>query len=549
MSDRLQRLVGRLRTEQSGAIMLLLLAAFLILFMCTLVVYDAGRSSQDKMDVQFSADSAAYSHSVVKARGMNLIAYANTIKRMLFSYLAAYANAWISIIIVWAYHFGECFDWTPRPSSCRTWAAAIPMIFMEGLELFLTNMPATAGGIADAFSLFQTNETPSKQELMSLERYQQYIYSVTPWWSYVEGTLRGMRNGAYIAGSWPPPTSNYGQLRGVPGVGATLNSADNFFGTNFANAGPSANIDALPAARRDRAGDNWNNPGEPFVYEDFGPNTFGAGPFGINSDAISAGFDYCINYSASIESLVSLAQVVMESDDDPDGWKQVFVVSHILPSIGCGFAAFVYNQFGYLDWRIPERLASSGVAGPEWWQATSSLSLSYKPREGRNDIAAGERRKFTYLSDEAVFDRDAYANEGYFGMARSEIVYKQPFELMNTLEDWVNQVPIISGFLAQRAGVQDSPDLWSPRWKSKNRPVMLPNEQFGSVIESGNVGFNVVTRDLLPWIALASAAGLIPGGQAGGTDLYGAGSAAHDMAYLFRAGRNFGFNEAQGLAK
>lgn len=524
MIDRLLALVRRLQAEQSGAIMLLLLAAFLILFMLALVLYDAGAATQNKMDVQFAADTAAFSHTVIKARSMNLIAYANTIKRMLFSFLATYANAWIAIVVTWLYHVARCSIW--HLSNCIEAALSLPMIIAEGIELFITNVPSTSGWSVGGI-------TPSKTELRALENYQQYMFSVTPWWSYVEGTLRGMRNGAYIAGSWPPPTDSYRQVRSVSGVRNTLNAADGVFNTSFAGASPSNNIDVLPAARRDRADDAWTHTSHPFVYDGYEPQ----------SGAFQAGFEYCINYALSLESIVTAVQTIVASTNRPKGWKWVFGITHALPSLGCAFAAFMYNKHGYLDWRIPERLTNNEH---EWWQATSSLSLSYKPHAGRNDFG-DERNKFTYMRNEATFDRRAFANEGYFGMARSELVYKQPFDELNIVENWVNGVPWVGNFLAQRAGLQDSPDLWSPRWKSKNRPVLLPNERFGSAIRSSDVGFDRVTQDLLPWIALSSATGMFPNG--GGPESYTAASAAKDIAYLYRAGGGFSIMNSRGLSK
>lgn len=78
--------------------MLLLLAAFLILFMMAMTLFDAGVAANDKMKVQVAADSASFSHSVVKSRSMNMISYANIIKRMFYSYLATYVNAWVAIL-------------------------------------------------------------------------------------------------------------------------------------------------------------------------------------------------------------------------------------------------------------------------------------------------------------------------------------------------------------------------------------------------------------------------------------------------------------------
>lgn len=533
MRDRLLSQLRRIHAEQSGAIMLLLLAAFLILFMCALVLFDSGIATQDKMDVQFAADTATFSHSVVKARGMNLIAYTNTIKRMMFSFLATYVNAWIAIIVTLAWYWARC-SWR-RPDRCIKAAVetalSLPMMISEAIELLTTNIPDTS---AFFFPGDQGN-SPTKREMMVLEVYQQYIFAITPWWAYVEGTMRGIQNGAQITASWPPPTNNYAQVRGAGGVAGLLSSADGVFGTAFANAPPSRNVDVLPAARRDRADDNWATPDRPFEFEGYGPEFSGFWP---GWDAIDAGLQYCLNYALSLESIATGLQTILMSEDHPKGWKWVFGITHALPSLGCGFAAYSYNNSGYLDWRIPERLENNQH---EWWQATGSLAISYDPHVGRNDDS-GDRQKFQFISKEASFDRQAYGNEGYFGMARSELVYKQPFTWLNSVENWVNGLPLSGGLLSQRLGIQDSPDLWSPRWKSKNRPVLLPGENFGSAISSPSVGFDQVAQDLLPWVALSAATGMFPGG---GSPV----SAPLDIAYLYRATEGFNMTNSQGLAK
>jgi len=41
------------------------------------------------------------------------------------------------------------------------------------------------------------------------------MYSVTPWWAWIEAAGRAMGNGAMISASWPPPPSGIGSLKGA----------------------------------------------------------------------------------------------------------------------------------------------------------------------------------------------------------------------------------------------------------------------------------------------------------------------------------------------
>src|SRR5690554_6489313 len=81
LSVKIQDLVQRWHRDESGAIVLLCLAACLFLFMVGLLMYDTGQVARDKVDVQMAADTAAYSQASVQARAMNSIAFANVGKR------------------------------------------------------------------------------------------------------------------------------------------------------------------------------------------------------------------------------------------------------------------------------------------------------------------------------------------------------------------------------------------------------------------------------------------------------------------------------------
>jgi hypothetical protein len=196
-----------------------------------------------------------------------------------------------------------------------------------------------------------------------------------------------------------------------------------------------------------------------------------------------------------------------------------------------------------MDWRIKD---SVGNDPQSWLAATGSLHISYLPRAGRNDSTGGERQKYMYMSREANLSND-FKNEGYFGMARSELVYKQPANWINPFEALISSIPILGNILSTRLGINQYPDMWSPRWKSKNRPVVLPGERFGSSIQNTTVGLNVVTRDSVPFLALGALIGLV--GPQGGDPPFSVPSAVRDFDYLLRAGQTFGPSQIQGIGK
>lgn len=528
MKERLEKLIQRLHAQQSGAIALLLLAAILILFMCALVIYDAGQAAADKMDVQIGTDSAAFSHTVVKARGMNMISYANTIKRMIFSYLATYVNAWVAIIVKWLYYASRCFRWLPDLGACWKWAEALPLIITEGIELFTANFPSMGA------PPFGGSDGRSRAELRALENYQQYMVAITPWWAYVEGAVRGMTNGALMTAAWPPPGSVLTEIKSA--VAGYIGSFDGAFGTNIMASMPSVttNVDALPIDRRDN--DNtWSSVSDPYN-------------FGSSSGAM---LEYCQHYAFSLEAIVTGLQTYLMSDDEPDGWKTLFIPLQAFGSVGCFFAAWAYRNDYYVDYRIKSDFDSrSGQSNAgrrqKWLAATSSTHLGYIPHSGRNDDSK-ERQKYTYISQEAGLNDIVYGNEGYFALARSELVFKQPFEETAWANSFLNNWGSIGRGIAHRAGLHEEPDMWSPRWKSKNRPLILPGEQFGSAIQGSNAGLNTVINDTVPFLALGSLIGIV--GPQGGDPPFSVGSAAHDFAYLLRLGTTFDSSKLQGLAK
>lgn len=80
----------KMEEDDSGAILLAALAGCLILFMLSLVLYDAGNASREKVRLQTATDSAAYSQAAIKARTLNTNAYTNVAKRSILGLQVTY---------------------------------------------------------------------------------------------------------------------------------------------------------------------------------------------------------------------------------------------------------------------------------------------------------------------------------------------------------------------------------------------------------------------------------------------------------------------------
>jgi hypothetical protein len=491
--------------------MLLVLASFLILFMMAMTLFDAGQAANDKMKVQVAVDSAAFSHSVVKSRSMNMISYANIIKRMFYSYTASFWNAWVAIIAQMASDASKCFRTFPDISACLRFFGGLPMVIMEGIEL-IENVPTLHGGSGTA-----------KMELQALERYQRYMFNITPWWAWIEGTSRSMGNGAMVSGSWPPPPSSIMNLRN--GILSTAGTVDWALGTGFLQALPSLtqNTDTLPLARRDHQ-KLWSVKADPFTFS------------GTKGAAIS-GMEYCAEYALSLEQIIVALQTYRQSESWSSGfdsrWKRKFMGLSALPVVGCAAAGFSYQNDGYLDWRIN---ADNFSDRNTWLQSSSNIHLAYKPRAGRMDDN-GDRQRLGFVEQDYTRTPLLYDNSGYFALARSEIVYKQPIRQL-ALGGFMSSIPLLS----KRMGLNDEPDMWSPRWKAKNRPMMLPGESLGSAVQGPDAGLNTLINDMIAYLVIGSVVGLFD-------DNFSAGAGLKDLLYLLRIGSSFGPNQMEGIVK
>lgn len=503
--------------------MLLLMAAFLVLFMVTMTLYDTGMAARDKMDAQIAADASAYSHSVVKSRSMNMISYANIIKRMIFSWSVSYVNGVFALIAVTAAHIGSCFRLFPRVKSCIELAQNAILIVAELAETYFSSKSLSligSGGKAEA-------------ELISLERYQQYMHNITPWWAWVENVTRSIDNGAMATTSWPPPPSAIQQV--INAITAAGGAFDWAFGTDVLNSLPSVSgsADALPVARRDRIAD-WETSMAPFSLS-------------VTRGAVPAGIEYCIEWTGSFEQLVVTVQTATSEAGGYEWWRAAYLFLQFAGgSIGCAITQLMWNgspiNMAHLDWKLNNPKFDNLQ---KWVNSTANLTIAYRPRTGRN-ADDGHRQKYNIIDKEygGPGNTFLFKNEGYFATAKSEIVYKPSIGtdasgVLGGLTGVLSGIPLLNS----RLGIQPQPDMWSPRWTARLRPVTLPGESWGSASTGDQrAGFNTVVNDTIPFLLFASVIGLFD-------DDFSLDSAALDAFYLLRGGQTMNADRIGGFSK
>lgn len=202
--DRLRIAAARMKHEEGGAIVVLSFVAVMILFMVTLIIYDTGQLTRDKIDAQMAADTAAYSQASVKARGMNMLALGNVGKRttvgirnMYFGQMPAYTG-WVASRCSRC-----CCGWF-----CGCWGACL-----DCAANMSTLVPILGSLDYLFFTIGRITGDKFTTQLSAIDAYQRKLAEYTPYWAAAEGVLRGVGNGAGFVGTFPMPNnSQYGSL-------------------------------------------------------------------------------------------------------------------------------------------------------------------------------------------------------------------------------------------------------------------------------------------------------------------------------------------------
>lgn len=479
---------------QGGAVILLVLAGFLILILTSMLMYDAGTAAQDKVGLQTAADSAAYSQSVIKARSMNTISYANTAKRVFYSYNFIYWSALFAYIESLADYIESC---------------SIPFGIYHCIRAIIGGIQ----GIGEVIN-FATNVMPminrSRAELSTLDHYQAYMKLITPWWSYAENLLRGVYNGATVTATWPPPaTSLDGSIEEIIGVGEEVEDA---LGTDYIPSGTGF-VDQLPVRK---------------------------------AEGTASHFQYCLEYLASPEHLL----VAWEHSDNSDGGAtgisgdnqtQDYFDTWMWSPTSCIIAS-VFLGGDLLDYRVDGGGAfPSEMDHNEWMQKTATLTLAYQAR----DHSGVRRGKFDFMAGDHT-ENPKIATDGNWSMARSEIFFGQS-AIQSTLTD----LPIGGGMMDGLSSIgsnilagplvaaQGDPHMWSPRWTARLRPVKLPGESLGDM----DAGLDNMMRDMVPQlVTIGTAAGFVD-------DHMTLASALQDLVFLYHSSSALDGDSMEGLTQ
>lgn len=460
LQEHLQALLSRFNQDQGGAIALLVLAATMIVFMFGLVLYDAGSIGRDKLEVQAAADTAAWSQSAVEARTMNMLAFTNVGKKVTFgmtsyyqaliiSYAEVVTIATVLAIACWVANFFAMGSLTTICQKITGFAAETAYIlFEEGPDIikFETDL----------------NSNYFKKDVKAFDDYQGYMTTLTPWWSWSEGFLRSIRNGATAASGWPVPEQK-GNISGNSGV-----------------------TDALPV---EKPSGSLVSPYASMCARIFTNSEFDSSGSSVAatvlSDALVHNADYLLKSCAPMygnhctQAKAPLAEAWMR----PVIYGLTALMATAQIPAGCAIQGGVFGSDG-----VPYDLTDAGAgANAQWLMKTSNLVIAYRAAPDR---FGSERGKYDYMTKDYEHQGGAlqdliYKTGGNWAMARSEISYQfgEPSDVSN-------------------------PDLWHPSWTVRMRPVALPGEWAGY---GEDVTANAAWRDMFPYIgagaAVISAAG------------------------------------------
>jgi hypothetical protein len=608
MNDQLRqatdRLTTRLRDDESGAIMLAALAACMVLIMVTLIIWDAGRSARDKIDVQNAADSAAYSQAAVRARSMNMLAFTNVAKRSIVGMHSMYYGMFWGLAVWWAEQCGEGsrvasgdsrFNCnrnrrllTMEGSDGGNWEQLVGNDFQRSQsvsrtklvilrqmvkatrydDLLFPNIPGWIGPEPD-----QNNATQQLfgNELVALDDYQRYLVRVTPWWAWLEGVTRATRNGATLASSFPLP-GPVGNVQGPDWIRTAVNSADGYTfqptpdagevfdfdvtcrGTNSAPGGGTstwgpASGDSEPHAllRRNRAGEiepgtssclPIQNPGfnstTPDIQERAGGNQNTRSPLTDPvEDEINDNLGLHRRRSEAdahrpVPVTVGLAKAVSADRPgaDPNAGGGCFWSMHL------GWYRTNGNRNSCGNHRfpaVPYALNAASNSAPDL-MARSNILFTYKYTPGRglsvdnNDRVEGadegQRTGGRNLLESAGYGLEnpnslAYRTEGYWSMARGEIVYPHG-------PDSDQPDPARS-----EVGGSSGMWMWRPGWTAKLRPMALPGEWDGL-----NYQLNDTYRATSPYLTLAGREFSL---RENDDQFQGLNDVAQDLAFMHKA--------------
>lgn len=441
-----------LHRDQGGAVALMSLAACLILLMIGLVLYDTGKATREKLQLETAADTAAYTQAGIKARTMNMIAFTNITKRSIVTIQNVYVAAWAAYSAWYASRVAQCFKWLPNISACKDVIKNATTILKEGLG----DWPKLAQIPVVPIVLNGTGAKKHQEELEQLTRYQEYITVLTPWWAYMAAVSAATRNGASFMGTFPHPPD-------------PINSALNFLDTVsqflrgtglYPQTGHKGDYMPVQSA---------NSVVETCVTD--------AWTLGATQDALYA-----------VEYLFHIAEQARYSGKDAPrfagAWLGTGMVHCLLGHLTSPMkvkdsSAFKYNTGARNGSPKP---GSRNTGEKNWAQSNSNLVFVYK-NVPANFKQARDKYKFIgkdYDNSMTRFEKSS----GFWAMSAGEYVY-----------------------LAGSGLFSSGPTPWHTGWTARLTPITRNN---GGMLKS-KYSFNAMYHDMLPYMGVGMLLGLLSG--------------------------------------
>ncbi|MFU8802224.1 MAG: Tad domain-containing protein [Bradymonadaceae bacterium] len=389
------------------------------------------------------------------------------------------------------------------------------------------------------------------QDMRALDNYQRYIVGMTPWWGWMEQLVRSTRSGASMSVSWPVPAGvmpgfvytitdiihDFFNMVSSAGGGSSL------FGSGFAN-NYSLYTDHLPVY-----------PARMGTMRETLREIVNGAPGAIGQCILDAVLGGTCDWQSTfhpflIEHLVNSVIFAIKSEGFVGG-DNVFP-NRISEFIQLHYRGVVqrfdshglrYTEQSFANVHDGDRIMAEPFLlqrypdAARWQVHTSNIILAYHQRFDRFDNE-GDRQKFEILGD-------------YRGTSQKELQFRAHFH--GAAEIGVSGGP--GGLLAQETTYGASgywsmsrgeiffeddanrpPDLWSPSWSARLRPVSLGDE-----FNEGQYEINQVYHDVMPLMAMAVLMGV--------TNVSALSSAIYDLAYMERVSNAMGPSTIGGLSR
>lgn len=441
----IERLRERFHREESGAVVILVLAMCVILLMLSWMMYDAGEMSRSKLKTQASADAAAYSHAAKRAESMNLIVYANIAKTILFSYIGTYFGAYQALRETQDYYRRMCFTTDPPAPelleldefACEGWLIASHQLISQNFEAKyqheireLWNDGSGIGGWRrDVVFVGEGGG------IKALDDFQRDVVRRTPMLAWVEAATQARTNGADFGVTWPNP--EFGPRTGTDFRGV-IPRADVPHGMRQSITDV---VDYLPVERFPATGDTeWRD-------NLSGCSTRWSMPGGYDT---SPGRANAVSRDPYMRGAITC---------NPDA-ARAFGGESALP--------YVFREETYVP--------STGLSD-EWLHHSSSFAFAFNDVGMNADLRKKydiwkPEYKFKYASDEELFRKP----NGMWAMARAELVY----------------------------GSGPQPSMAECRWGARMRPL-AHDDEWGpyETIDGDSIGLNAMYHDTVGYMLLA----------------------------------------------